>query len=957
MVKLKSQIPHTEMRDKWKTFIKWFSNRPTILGLLIFVLCLSGTFYVSMIRQSVLKENEENKMNIILKDIHQNIEKSLRESYLSTFELGLTINDEGVPEHFETISKEIIADNPLINSVQLAPNGVIKYIYPLKGNEKALDLNLLQSASLRNHDFVSGKNKKIHFDGPFNLKQGGVGVIIRLPVYKRDAFWGFISLVVKFEDLLKVSKIDRVNPDQYHFQFSTINPVTYQERFFLPYNVIPEKDHYVTYMMPNSEWKLYLITNHASLMYPLTLFTLVVGIILSIIISILTVLMLKKPEELQLLVDAQLADIVNKKLKFKAFFQQATIGFIIVDANTGNFLDVNSKYCQMLGYTEGEIMEKNFAFFTHPDDVSTSIENLEKLKSGVIKEYTDEKRYITKSGEIIWVSVSVSPLWESDKKTTSNIAFIKDITLKKEANALIEKSEIRFKSLFENSLLPLWEEDFSGVKNRLAELDLMNKDPELVYSFFDEHPEEIINCISLVKIINVNYECLKLHKVKSKEELITNLNKLIDVSAIDTVKRQLVAIAQNAKQFNIDSRIKNNYGEYRDIHLRWSVIKGHEETYERVILSTEDVTERKATEKIIVDSQEKIESIINSIDGIVWEYDLESEKLTFVSEKVNEILGYSVKEYIDTPFLWENKIHPDDKEWVLNFNIASDKKKQSRVIEYRMITKNGETIWIRDIVNVVLRNKEMTGLRGIMIDITNMKEAEEDLNNSLYLVTEQNKRLLNFSYIVSHNLRSHTSNIKSIVSLVETEETEEERHEMMKLLKSVSNSLDETMDHLNDVINVNTNINLVTKPLVLHQYIETVKAVLTEQIQLTQATITSDIPEDLMVNYNPAYLQSILYNLISNAIRYRHPDREPIISLKWRKEDNQNVLEITDNGIGIDLVKNGDKIFGMYKTFSSNVDSKGIGLFITRNQIEAMGGSITVASEPCVGTTFKIYIK
>jgi PAS domain S-box-containing protein len=485
----------------------------------------------------------------------------------------------------------------------------------------------------------------------------------------------------------------------------------------------------------------------------------------------------------------------------------------------------------------------------------------------------------------------------------------------------------------------------------------MNKDPELVYSFFDEYPEEIINCISLVKIINVNYECLKLHKVKSKEELITNLNKLIDVSAIDTIKRQLVAIAQNAKQFNIDSRIKNNYGEYRDIHLRWSVIKGHEETYERVILSTEDVTERKATEKIIVDSQEKIESIINTIDGIVWEYDFESEKVTFVSKKIVDILGYTIKEYTEMPFFWESKIHPEDQNWVIAFSSSSDKKKQSRVIEYRMITKNGETIWIRDIVNVVLRNKEMTGLRGIMIDITNMKEAEEDLNNSLYLVKEQNKRLLNFSYIVSHNLRSHTSNIKSIVSLVETEETEEERHEMMKLLKSVSNSLDETMDHLNDVINVNTNINLVTKPLVLHQYIETVKAVLTEQIQLTQATITSDIPEDLMVNYNPAYLESILHNLISNAIRYRHPDREPIISLKWRKEDNQNVLEITDNGIGIDLVKNGDKIFGMYKTFSSNVDSKGIGLFITRNQIEAMGGSITVTSEPCVGTTFKIYIK
>ena len=136
------------MREKWKTFIKWFSNRPTILGLLIFLLCICGTIFVSITRQRVLAESEENKMNVVLKDIHQNIEKSLRESYLSTFELGLTINDEGVPEHFETISKEIIDENPIINSVQLAPEGIIKYIYPLEGNEKALSLNLLKSSYL-----------------------------------------------------------------------------------------------------------------------------------------------------------------------------------------------------------------------------------------------------------------------------------------------------------------------------------------------------------------------------------------------------------------------------------------------------------------------------------------------------------------------------------------------------------------------------------------------------------------------------------------------------------------------------------------------------------------------------------------------------------------------------------------------------------------------------------------
>ena len=112
-----------------------------------------------------------------------------------------------------------------------------------------------------------------------------------------------------------------------------------------------------------------------------------------------------------------------------------------------------------------------------------------------------------------------------------------------------------------------------------------------------------------------------------------------------------------------------------------------------------------------------------------------------------------------------------------------------------------------------------------------------------------------------------------------------------------------------------------------------------------------------MTNYNPAYLESILYNVISNSIRFRHPSRKPIIKINFVIENDMKVLQISDNGIGIDLVKNADKIFGMYKTFTNNSDSKGIGLFITKNQIDAMGGNITVESELNVGTTFKIYFK
>ena len=165
------------------------------------------------------------------------------------------------------------------------------------------------------------------------------------------------------------------------------------------------------------------------------------------------------------------------------------------------------------------------------------------------------------------------------------------------------------------------------------------------------------------------------------------------------------------------------------------------------------------------------------------------------------------------------------------------------------------------------------------------------------------------------------------------------------------------MTHLNEVTNIKKNIGLVSEPLNLEKYITRVKNILADQITSKGVTILTAIPADTMINYNPAYLESILYNVISNSIRFRHPSRKPIIKINLVIENDMKVLQISDNGIGIDLVKNADKIFGMYKTFTNNSDSKGIGLFITKNQIDAMGGNITVESELNVGTTFKIYFK
>jgi PAS domain S-box-containing protein len=938
-------------------YISWFLNRPKFSGGITFLFLNAIAGFIISQHYLLTKENEHREMNNILQIVRQNIEQSLKNCYTTTLTLALTINDEGIPENFDYVGKKLVESNASIDAVQLVPKGIIKYVYPFKENKAALNLNILKSHYLKREALKSIENQKMYFAGPLKLKQGGIGIVGRFPVFRDTKFWGFSAVIIKLETLLKSSGINAVDDSKYYFQLSKKDSTNLKEQFYLSDKSDFSKKYHISVFIPDSNWELHIISKQKNYLYIQILISAFIGLILSIILGFLVYAVLKKSKELEFLVNTQTEKLLNSEMKFKTIFDKAALGIALVDTESGRFLEINSQFCNLLGYTVDEMKTKNFQSITHPDDLEQDLFNVNKLKQDQINIYNTEKRYITKSGAIVWVNLTVSVLNKSAEIPITNIAIVEDITLRKQNHKLIKISEARFKSLFEDSPIPLWEEDFSEVKKYLKSLNLNGKSTDYIVSYFQQNPEVVTKCSSLVKIIDVNNESLKLYKFETKQMLFENLNKINNTESVDDFIKQLIAITKGDKKLILDSRIKDIDGKYIDINFRWNVIQGYKDSFERVIISKEDVTERRATEKMIFDTKQKIESLINTIDGIVWECDIVNFSFSFVSKKAENILGYTPEEWMESSSFWASHIHPDDRDNALNYCSKKTKALENHDFEYRMIAKNGSIVWLRDIVNVIFENGKAVSLRGIMIDITKAKEAERDLNNSFNLVTEQNKRLLNFSYIVSHNLRSHTSNIESITTLIDLSESEEEQNQMIQLLKSVSTSLNETMLHLNEVININTNINLVIKPLNLSQYVINAEINLNEQIQMNSISIVSTIPDDLIINYNPAYLESILYNLISNAIRYRHPDRKSIINIKWKKENNSNYIEISDNGIGIDLARNRNKIFGMYKTFTSNPDSRGIGLFITRNQIEAMRGRITVDSELNKGTTFKIYIK
>ncbi|KAA1247301.1 PAS domain-containing protein [Aquimarina sp. RZ0] len=275
--------------------------------------------------------------------------------------------------------------------------------------------------------------------------------------------------------------------------------------------------------------------------------------------------------------------------------------------------------------------------------------------------------------------------------------------------------------------------------------------------------------------------------------------------------------------------------------------------------------------------------------------------------------------------------------------------------EIKMMTSTKREFWARAIGKPMYNeSKEIIGIRGVFQDIDDIKRKEIKLQKSVDIIAGQNSRLFNFAHIVSHNLRSHTSNLSLLVQLIEDIDEPKEKEELIKEVKTISSNLNTTIEHLNEIVTIQTNNKQERVSVKFKDALKLVVDGISHMINNSHALVDSDFSELKEIKYIPAYMESILLNLITNAIKYKHPDRDPIINIKTYIEGKKKYLKISDNGRGIDMRLFKDKIFGMYKTFHYNEDAVGIGLFLTKNQVESMDGTIKVESVVDEGTTFII---
>ncbi|WP_225000286.1 PAS domain S-box protein [Cesiribacter sp. SM1] len=405
-----------------------------------------------------------------------------------------------------------------------------------------------------------------------------------------------------------------------------------------------------------------------------------------------------------------------------------------------------------------------------------------------------------------------------------------------------------------------------------------------------------------------------------------------------------------------------------------------------------DITERKLAEMKVQEEQHFIRTVTDTTPDVITVFDLEKRVNIYGNRELHEVLGYTPEEVDE---LRKTKgsnwvyslLHPEDLPRFFAFieGLRSYTGQQAREIEYRGKNKQGHYLWIMGRYNVFKRNEkgQATQIIGVSRDITERKKAEQlilesearlrEINNKLeeqvasrtselsrknQQLTRINADLDNFIYTASHDLKAPIANLEGLLTLLDAKIkaslSEREQNLLDMIYKSV-NRFKKTIKDLTDIAHMQKELEEeVAEAVHFQPLLQDLQADISNLMQESNTQLHINLEVDKL-NYNRKNMRSILHNLITNAIKYRHPDRAPEIHLGTRRIGDYIVLRVSDNGQGIPQ-KQQDKIFSLFKRLHKDVEGSGMGLYIVKRIIENSGGRIEVESEVGQGSVFNLYL-
>ena len=651
--------------------------------------------------------------------------------------------------------------------------------------------------------------------------------------------------------------------------------------------------------------------------------------------------------------------------RYRILAERNPHGIQVIDP-TGIITYVNPAYQEMLGYTKEELLGKHIVDLLEP---ASKRPELREYLSLLVKEQPEPTTYFQnnrrKDGEVIEVAVSWNYSKDSEGNVVGFIFVITDITERKRADEKLRQSEEKYRDIFQNSLVSLWEEDISELRSTID--DLKSQGIKDFRKYMDEHLELAMQATEMIKVVDVNDATLKLYGAKEKEELLGSLDNIATQDSLSVFKEEIIAIAEGQRYIQTEVAGQTLQGERLDLLITMSIPPEKEE-YKNMLVSIMDITSRKRTEEALRASERQLTETVTATHTGYYEIDIESGKAIW-SDETYRIFGIDAGDKPPTIQTYSKLVHEEDRSKVYDIYSECIKENKTFDLTYRILTVQGETRFVHSIGKVKSDSDgRAIKLIGTFQDVTEQKRAEESLRASEDQL-RQAQKLESIGRLAGGLAHDFNNLLTTIIGYSELISMEEDLNDTTKEgVQEIKNSAERAAALTQQLLAFSR--KQVLKPhvidlnLLITKLGSMLKRLVSEDINLT-TELGSNLGN---IKADPGQVEQVIMNLVVNA-RDAMPEGGAItietLGVNLDESYHQQhpevipgdyvLLAVSDTGHGMDE-ETQSQVFEPFFTTKEVGKGTGLGLSTVYGIVKQSGGFIWVYSKLEQGTTFKIYL-
>jgi PAS domain S-box-containing protein len=915
---------------------------PIAVAALTFLLAIAGVAAVlGWLEQTLLEQKRAEVSEYLASpyaiEIQRHLERALSANYALAALVRLGLGE--IPD-FAAVASEMLPFYPGVAAFQLAPDGVIRQSLPLVGNEQAIGRDLFADAEQSTEALLTRDTGWLTLAGPFDLFQGGLGAVGRLPVFLDDGqgrrtFWGFTSVLMRFPEALDGIHLAKLREQGFDYELWRIHPKTGAKQVIAASSTAAISNP-VEYplTLPNGRWTL-SVSPVAGWRDPAGFaWRAALGLAFSLLLAFLAWSQVRLAAALrnaeQTLVAHEQAEVALRasEARFRSYFDSPLIGIAITSIDKG-WLEINDRLCQILGYSREALRQKTWAELTHPEDLAADVAQFERMLRGESDSYALEKRFVCADGRIMPTIIGIACVRTVDARPDYFVALVQDMTAHRQAEETLRESEEKFRLAFDNANTGMCLVDLQG---RLLQV---NDKMSAIFGYSKRALESM----------NVN-----------------DLAVTEDAGLSPAFIERALHGTEDSGVF--EKRYRHQQGHLIHCLVASSLVRDAQQQPKYFISQVQDMTQRRQIEEALRISEERYRILAENALDVIWTMEPDG-RISYVSPAVEKVRGFTPEEALRQPL--EDILTPDSQAVVaayfkgLQTAAQAGRAPENFRGELEYWRKDGSTLWC-EVIACPLHGSDgrFVQILGVTRDISERKRYEQELQQARDVAEIANRAKSTFLAHMSHEIRTPLNVVLGLAQVLNREPLAANQRDMVERIQLAGQSLLALINDLLDLSKIEANqLGIERLPFDLATLLDKLKRLMEPAAQAKGLAFRVEaLPESLgpLVG-DPPRLEQVLVNLLGNAVKFTEQG-QVTLSVRTLQVDVAAVRlhwAVCDTGIGIphDAL---DRLFTPFTQAEEGIARRfggtGLGLSISKRLVELMGGEIGVTSQLGQGSTF-----